>query len=192
MTSGPFMPEPRLARHDQPAAQRRRERHAAEAADHARDHRDHRHVAAQRDDRRVDLRNRGESEVRLLQPHAARLEQQHRPARARRARSRAAPARAPRRSWHRIPRRCCRPGRHPRSRRRPPLAGDAPARHHHAVVRLRHDILQRQPRRLQPSERPEQLAERARIEDRARTLARRQFDEASAARKRRQDGALTG
>src|ERR687898_755395 len=59
------------------AAQSGGDRHAAKAADHARNHADHRYVGAQRHDRLVYLSHSEQPEVGLLQPDAACLQEQH-------------------------------------------------------------------------------------------------------------------
>jgi hypothetical protein len=66
--------EPSLLGRDEIRAQRRRERHPTEAADHACNHADDRHVAAQRDDRRLNFGDDRKPEIRFLQTHAAGLE----------------------------------------------------------------------------------------------------------------------
>ena len=95
MTSGPFMPRRAwrvtMSRLHSAAASDMPPKQPTMPGHHA----DDRHVAAQRDDRRVDLGDRGEPEVRLLQAHPAGFQQQQRRQRRCHARSRAPRARAP-------------------------------------------------------------------------------------------------
>ena len=69
---------PGLGQDHEIAAQPGRDRHAAEATDHAGDDADDRHVPAQRNDFGMDLGDHGLTEIGLLQPNASRLKQKHR------------------------------------------------------------------------------------------------------------------
>ena len=148
----------RLAGDNQIAAQGGGDRHPAETADGARDNADHRGVAPQVHNRRMNVGNRREAEVGLLQAHAAGFEAQNR-------QRRDAVAVVFGRQFQ------CR--RHFRAgdfthatalegtfdgndHRR--LAVDGAASDHHAVVGLRYHALRREPRRHHAGERIDQFA----------------------------------
>ena len=67
-----------LTSHNQVTAQRRRQRHTAEAADHSGNDTDHGDVPAQGDNGRMNFGNDREAQVGFLQPDTTRFEQQYR------------------------------------------------------------------------------------------------------------------
>ena len=162
------------------AAQARRNRHAAKAAHLSRDDADHGLVAAQVDNRGVDLGNRCQTQICLLQPHAAGFEQDH-------------GAR-----WHAVAvvfggqfqrtgylgaahfteaaaLECAFDGHEHYGEPIDGALGDDDA-----IVALRHHALACQPWRRQAVERPGQFAERAGVEQGLRAGTRAEFDKALA------------
>jgi len=173
----PVHSEPRLPRHDEPGAERRRERHAAEASDHAADHADDRHMPAQRDDSRLNLGDCRQAQIRLLQAHAAGLEEDHRTDRVARFdfTERQFERRRDLRTRHLADASALKSGLDCGDDGR--LAAERAACDHRAVVGLADDALHREPRRFELVERAEQFAVRARIEQRVRAFASRHFNE---------------
>ena len=172
--------EARLTRHQQVAAQARCDAHAAKAADRARRDADHRAVLTQRSDACMDLSDGGEAKVGLLQPHAARLKDDHS------ARGNAVAV-----VFRRQLQRACDLGAGDLTHAAA-LEGAFNGEHHgglaakraacddHTIIGLRDDALARQPRGGQLLERIKQFTEGARVEQRDGSTARIAFDKAVA------------
>ena len=171
--------ETRFAGHNQVAAQRRRDGHPTEAAHGPCDNPDNGRVTTQVNNRRVDIGNGGQTQVRLLQTNAAGFEAQH-------SLSRNAVAVIFCRQLQR--RRHFGTGHftHAAALERTFngdhngwLTVDRAFRHHHAVVRLRNNALWPKPRRDNAFKRIQQFAIATLIEQGLRTLACFQFDKAA-------------